>query len=108
MATIDERAPIPDPLLLFKLLAMLLLATVVDDWSRLFSRMQWRRRNRAMMTPPMQSRTTTPLRMPRVGVRNELIGRGSVHNDKKIRETLLLHPIVAEYCHVSLVIAGSD
>jgi hypothetical protein len=42
------------------------------------SRMHWRRRKTTTTMPAMQSNNTTPLRMPNVGVRIKLLGRGSV------------------------------
>ena len=46
------------------------------------SRRHWRRRKTTTTTPAMQSNTTTALRIPRVGVNIELLGRGSAMQSK--------------------------
>ncbi len=48
----------------------------------LLSLTQCRRKNSATITLTMHSNTTTPLKIPSVGVRKELFDRGSVYNEK--------------------------
>jgi hypothetical protein len=52
------------------------------------SRMHWRRRKTTTTMPAMHSNKTTPLRIPSVGVRIELLGRGSAQKEKAHRQKI--------------------
>lgn len=58
-----------------EILAWLLVVAAAE--LSLSSIRQWRRRKTPTITPIMQSSTIIPLKMPKVGVRNGLVGRGS-------------------------------